>query len=212
MKHLSAFWILILVVACPARSETWLYLEAVEFKDSHDPAEIETVDGRSFTVDFKDTGLTENEVLEWKAGREIKIAYSSERGVVMVDPAVGRGVEIISGFGQWHPIDRLVARDASGRADTVGMVSAADRAAELWRAEIARLFKALRENPTASPDTKARLLAAEKSWDAFARAQAEVINGLNGERDGTIWSMVAANQRARLMRDFAFQLSALRGL
>lgn len=212
MKHLSAFWILILVVACPVRAETWLYQEAVEFKDSHDPAEIETADGRSFTVDFKETGLTENAVLGWKAGREIKIAYSAERGVVMVDPAVDRGVEIISGFAQWHPIDRLVARDGAGHEDTVGMVSVADRAAELWRSEIARLFKALRENLTTSPDIKARLLAAEKSWDAFARAQAEVINGLNGERDGTIWSVVAANQRTRLMRDFAFQLSALRGL
>lgn len=212
---------LLLCCVCPqtyaAKAEgIWLYAKPVTFISNHDVARVKLVDHP--TIDLDDViyhsgstseptpiatpqSLTFDEVNQWKSGREISIAYSSTCGAVLLDPSSGKYIEIIHGL-KAHPLDSVYQKNIGG-GSTMEMVIAANEIIDLWRLEIARIYDRLRIE---FPNDTAIFNVAESQWKQHCDTDLQA-SLLTSSKEGTIHSILSANDRITLYRNHALRIA-----
>jgi hypothetical protein len=207
-------------VAPPDTESSWIYYAPVTFDDHYDGAHIDLVGHPPIYVDnvVYYSGLYESEPVsplqtprslvyesatELKKGQELRIAYSAKTGPVLLDPSLASGkyIEIISGLEQ-HPLDMLYELKL-GHGSTAEEVVAANKMVVLWEAEISRIYDRLR---TEFPDEKEVFDNAQEQWEIYCEADNAARN-VTYDKDGTIWSIVAARDRIALYRSHALRLA-----
>jgi hypothetical protein len=205
-------------VAPPDTESSWIYYAPATFVDHHDGARIDLVGHPPIYVDSEVyySGLYESDPVsplqtprslvyesatKLKKGQELRIAYSTKTGPVLLDPMTGKYIEIISGLGQL-PLDMLYELKL-GHGSTAEEVIAANRMVVLWEAEIARVYDRLRLE---FPDEKEVFDNAQTQWDVYCEADNAARN-VTFDKDGTIWSIVAARDRVDLYRSHALRLA-----
>lgn len=119
----------------------------------------------------------------------------------MFDPESGQYTEITSGLKE-HPLD-AVLEDKMGQQSTAEIVVASNEVIELWKKEIARIFKRLKSD---HPDKATVFEQAEKQWQEFFLSQRAAIWAAN-DQQGTLYSILAAQQHVALVRDYGLNLA-----
>lgn len=200
--------VLLITQALTAAPE-WLYKASCEYQADHDMARVDLAGYDPLYLDnvaycsrfdgddlFPDS-LKYEDVSKWKPGRSVSIAYASETGAVLLDPATGKYCEITSGLTQ-HPLD-LLREEYIGEGSTASVVVGTSKVIDLWKKEIARIYDRLRYE---FPEQVAELDQAQESWEAFYAAQLKVL-GIVNDKGGSIYSLAYAQEHLKLVSDYA---------
>ena len=89
-----------------------------------------------------------------------------------------------------------------GEGSTASVVVGTEEAKELWIQEIQRVYDRLRYE---FPDNVSEINQAQASWETHYAAQLKVI-GIANDKQGSLYSMSAAEERLKLVRDHALGL------
>ncbi len=192
--------------------------EAVTYKEYHDPWRVFLEDGRELSVRFvpEPTGnlMTYEEVDAWERGRSLVFAHSSRSGVVLLDPANGKELPVVGGYGDRHPFDMLLDKELEKEGSTMGMQAAYDENRALWQYELDRLVRRVREiRGEAELESGIRkaassLLHAQKKWEKFRKAHSAASRDLDSQTAGTLSIILAAEAGHDFVRHRALELGS----
>ncbi len=201
-------WLVVLIV-CPYLgatgrcAEAWLYQEKAIYLENHDPSMVFLEDKRVLSVKFDD--LSRSFIDQWPRGKEVMIAYDSEKGTVLLDPISGKTIPVLSGLDQ-HPLDTMWSvRDPIGSEDTMGFIGVEHDFDELWDKEMKRALEVLAD----SMDWKSRvtLKSSQAAWKRFRDREVKMLVRLH-DKPGTIQGMLFASDIRSLTRGRALQLNS----
>jgi len=97
-----------------------------------------------------------------------------------------------------HPIDSELGRCTERNDTTIGMLNCSGAAYERWDAELNAVYRELMANlPPAAAD---QLRNAQRRWLAFRDEEFKAINEIYANRQGTMWSLIVADTRLKLLR------------
>jgi hypothetical protein len=217
MKLLLPYLCALIALSLNAAEEPWLYTEEVQFADHHDFADVVLVDGRRFVLHEgvyhsesaaakaeQDGFIHYQEVTEWAPGRALLIAYAPATGVVLVDRATGKTIEIVHGLEGSHPIDQLDKEHGNAAMNNFDMWDATKGIKALWEAEVIRLYDRLAKE-VEKPDV---IELAKAAWQVSYDKQCSAISAAYASKPGSIaWERSFATQ-LNLVRSHALSLSA----
>ena len=186
---------------------TWLFSETVIYKENHDPAMVWLADGRQLQVSFGE--IPAEQINTWQAGRPLRLAYSTQTGCVLIDPATSLQLPVLAGLGDQHPLDLLLAQRLATAANTQAIVEAYAANSELWDLERRRLLGLLFDSPVVSAKTKRTLRTADTIWTAYCNAETDSAATLYSQGGGTLWRIETASFDHRLRRSRALELSSI---
>ena len=200
--------------ATATTESTWLYAAPATLENHYDQARIELkgydpifVDAGIYYSEFNDnatslrtqSSITYKNASQWETGRTLNIAYSTKTGAVLLDPATGQFIEIISGL-QKHPLDIIQEQGAGCTADTVATIA---DVANLWQAEIQRIYARLRRE---FPQNSAAFDHAEAQWHKHCQAD-HAARYITFNKQGSIHSISSAYSYIELYRNHALRLA-----
>lgn len=186
-----------------------LYSEQVAYKGSHDPADIYLSDGRVLGVVYGEPSW--NDVERWKPGRKLSYAYYADAGAVLVDNETREQLSVISGFGDGHPLDVLLARNLALTRTTLDIVESYRASATRWERETERLYNLYLSSSALSSEVKNDLRAERSAWERFRDLHTKATGDLYSLPIGTMWEIKAAEHRHALIRSQAMRLQELTG-
>ena len=203
-----------LQAATATAESTWLYAAPATLENHYDQARIELkghdsifVDAGIYYSEFNDNAtslrtqpsITYKNASQWETGRTLSIAYSTKTGAVLLDPATGQFIEIISGL-QKHPLDII---QEQGPGCTAGTVDTIADVANLWQAEIQRIYARLRRE---FPQNSAAFDHAEAQWHKHCQAD-HAARHITFNKQGSIHSISSAYSYIELYRNHALRLA-----
>ena len=195
-------------VGVPAGANEWLYREEVRYLSRHDPSIIRLKGGQGLRVKY--AAITWKDVSGWKADRRLTMAYKPETGSILLDPATGKYISILSST-KMHPIDILLRKESDKAPNTLASVNAQVKAGELWDKELNRVYKLLLEDAWPRKFTrqeKDALISSQRKWIQFRDAQLAASGVVYGKRNGTAQKINAAFQATDLTRSQALRLGS----
>jgi hypothetical protein len=188
-------------------TETWLFSETVIYRENHDPAMVWLADGRKLQVSFGE--IPAEQIDTWQAGRPLRLAYSSQTGSVLIDPATSARLPVLAGLGEGHPLDLLLAQFLTAAASTQAIVEAYAASSELWDGERRRVLGLLLASPIVPTKTKQTLRQADSRWATYREAQVGAAATLYSRGGGTLWRIETACFDHGLRRSRALECGRL---
>lgn len=107
-----------------------------------------------------------------------------------------------------HPIDREVNGLLDKHLDTYGQVQALDRGAELWDAELNRVYKELMKAYGDNTKLKAELKTAQRAWMQFRDAEYKHLSEMYQLKDGTMYRIYQASDCMDMVKARALELKS----
>jgi len=186
---------------------TWLFSETVIYKENHDPAMVWLADGRQLQVSFGE--FPAEQIETWQAGRPLHLAYSTQTGCVLIDPATSVQLPVLAGLGDRHPLDLLMAQSLSVAANTQAIVEAYAANSELWDRERRRVLGSFLALSAVPAKIRRTLRQADAIWASYRTAETDAAATLFSQGGGTLWRIETADFDHHLRRSRALELSSL---
>lgn len=192
----------VLMLSIPAQAQTtWDWSQSATYQENHDPGVIWLTEGQKLKVEY--TNISWKTVDGWTKGRPLLLAYRPETGAVLADPESGKAIPVLRGM-EKHPIELPAEACVEKDSTTRGMVECYAQERRRWDQEMNRAYTALLGSLDATQ--KKAVTQSQRQWLKFRDAQFAAIAAVNN-RQGTIWSIVAAEQAMRLVREQAERLN-----
>lgn len=188
-------------------SEEVLFRETVYYAENHDPAMVWLRDGRRLQVIYGK--IRWEQVEAWPLGYPLQLIYSARDGSVLVDPATTNRIAVIEGFGDTHPLDRLLARHLADVLSTQARVEAYTKNSEQWKAEGNRIREVILGTDSVPAELKRALRKSASAWATYLDQHLSAAASIFSLSRGTIWRITLAQHRNRLERDRALLLGEL---
>ena len=185
----------------------WIHTEAVSYQENHDPSMIWLQDGRHLMVIYD--SLTWKDVDKWENGRKLTLAFSAQRGCVLIDAESRENLPVIAGWGDKHPLDILLQRNLGLTRTTLDIIEAYDASTARWKKEIDRLYLVYLEYDQIPAADKVTIRKERALWDQFLDGHDRVAGCLYSLPDGTMWSIKAAEHDNALIKSQACRLQDL---
>ncbi len=194
----------VLMLSIPAKAQTkWDWSQSVTYQENHDPGVIWLGDGRKLKVSFTD--ISWKTVAGWSKGRSLLLAYRPETGAVLFDPESGKAIPVLRGP-EKHPIDILTDACVAQNSTTIGIGHCYVEGRGRWDREMNRAYEALMG--TLNEAQKKAVKQSQRQWVKFRDSQFAAISAVN-TRQGTIWSIIGAEQMLQVVREQAERLNNL---
>ncbi len=106
-----------------------------------------------------------------------------------------------------HTIDSALKEclaTPSGKS-TAGMITCTVTAENAWDVEMNKYYKLLLS--ILSPDVKTKLKEAQRQWIAYRDKELQFSSTAFGSKDGTIWSVIAANNHLEIIKKRTLELT-----
>jgi len=195
-------WVCVLMLAAPAFAESkWDWSQDVSYQENHDPSVVWLSDGRRLKVSY--AAVPWKTVAGWSKGRALLLAYRPESGVVLVDAESGGVLPVLRGL-EKNPIELLTEQCVKENPSTMGAVECYGKGTERWDQELNRAYQALLG--ALDDEGKKAATKAQQEWVRFRDAQFAAIASVNN-RQGTVWRIVSAEQRMKVVREQAERLN-----
>jgi|GEM_PF-5038883 len=175
--------------------------EKVVYRDYHDPMVLELTDGRQLQV--APPGFAFERVNRWSTGRALLVAYSAQRGAVVIDSETGSHLAVLAGFGERHPLDLLLERSLRLAVNQLDHVEAYDVSARHWDAETKRIEDFILCDERVHEAGQRAVRRARQAWAAYRKEQRGMVRQLYTLPGGTIWTLYAAQHQHQVARDHA---------
>lgn len=107
-----------------------------------------------------------------------------------------------------HPIDVRVEQCLAidSNQTTIGMITCIQTAMAEWDAEMNKFYKLLLE--TLKTDGQEKLRTAQREWLDYREKESEFINTMYGNKEGTMWKIIAADSQNNIVRQRAIELKS----
>lgn len=179
----------------------WIFDQEVTYRENHDPDTIWLANGQGLQVLFGKPSW--DEVQNWKPGRKLRLAFSADRGAVIVDAATTEILPVIGGLANRHPLDLLLQQTLDQANSTFEIIDAYAGSTLHWELEIERLYNRILETKHLPQEAQDRIQNGRSAWKEFQTKHLVASGAIFGLPDGIRWQTNFAEYRHRLIRAHA---------
>ncbi len=187
--------ILLALISLNYAQDNWIYIKEVKYAANHDPDMISLVSGLKLQVEYD--GISWKEVNAWQSGHALQLAYSSERGLVLIDKISNRAISVVS-YPSEHPLYMIQTECEKKNNSTRGIVNCCNTSLDLWDKELNRVYKKLMQ--TLGEEQKETIRISQRKWIEFRDAQIASIREIYNKKEGSIWQIIISKRIVDLTR------------